>query len=459
MNTEHQISLEVVIQSLLEDKKYTTLKDMLSTMNAADIAAVFDELPEGKLPVLFRLLPKELAADAFVEMHTDLQQLLIHGFSDAELRAVVSEMFVDDTADLVEEMPANVVSRILQQVDPEKRKTINEILKYPEDSAGSIMTTEYVSLRPGMTAGEAVARIRQVGVNKASIDTCFVVDQTRHLTGTVTLRELILAEENAEISQLAEPTVISVQTAEDQETVASMFAKYDLSTIPVVDGENRLVGIVTIDDAVDVLVEEATEDMEKMAAITPSDKPYLKTTVLQLWKSRIPWLMFLMLSATVTGIIINKFENALTAQVALAAFIPMLMGTGGNCGSQSSVTVIRALSLGEIEFSDLPRILWKEIRTAVLCGLALAVVCFLKIWLIDRLLMGNTDITILVNAVVCLAMFATVLASKIIGAIMPVAAVALKLDPAVMASPFITSIVDTLSLLVYFLFATAILRI
>ena len=459
MNMQNKISLESMIESLLESKKYNTLKDVLSTMNAADIAAVFDELPQDTLPRLFRLLPKELAADAFVEMEGDLQQLLIDGFTDAELRQIISEMFVDDAADLVEEMPANVVSRILKQADPEKRRMINQILQYPDDSAGSIMTTEYVSLRPTMTVFEAISRIREIGVNKASIDTCFVVDEKRCLIGTVTLRMLILSPEDAVVSELVEPTVIFVQTSEDQETVASHFAKYDLNALPVVDGENRLVGIVTVDDAVDVLVEEATEDIEKMAAITPSDKPYLKTTVWQLWKSRIPWLLFLMLSATLTGIIINKFEGALAAQVTLTAFIPMLMGTGGNSGSQSSVTVIRALSLGEVSFGDLPQIIWKETRTAVLCGLSLAVACFLKIWLVDKLLLGNPDISVLVNAVVCLAMFATVLAAKIIGAVLPMAAKALKLDPAVMASPFITSIVDALSLLVYFLFATAILGI
>lgn len=459
MDTKRTISMEIMIQTLLEGKKYTTLKDVLSTMNAADIASVFDELPQKALPRIFRLLPKELAADSFVEMETDLQQLLIDSFTDAELRQVIGEMFVDDAADLIEEMPANVVSRILKQTDPEKRRVINQILQYPEDSAGSIMTTEYVSIRPDMLVVDAISRIRKIGVNKASIDTCFAVDEKRHLLGTVTLRDLVLSEDNVLVSNLMEPTVISVQTTEDQESVASQFAKYNLHTVPVVDGENRLVGIVTVDDAVDVLVEEATEDIEKMAAITPSDKPYLKTTVLHLWKSRIPWLLFLMLSATVTGMIINKFESALAAQVALTAFIPMLMGTGGNSGSQSSVTVIRAISLGEIAFSDLPRIVWKEIRIAVLCGLSLAAVCFLKIWLVDRLLLDNPDISIAVNAVVCLAMFVTVLAAKIIGAILPVAAKALKLDPAVMASPFITSIVDALSLLVYFMFATALLRL
>ncbi len=457
--TMENASLEALLQTLLVDKKYTSVKDVVATINPVDLAAIFDRLPEHSLAVLFRLLPKELAAETFVEMHTDLQQMLITGFSDRELRALVQELYVDDAADLVEEMPANVVSRILAQADPDMRRVVNEILKYPEDSAGSIMTTEYVILRPDMTSAEAIGRIRQVGVDKETINTCYITDGKRHILGVVSIRALILAGEDQTVQDIMNPNVISVTTTDDQESVATRLAKYNLTAMPVVDGENRLVGIVTIDDAVDVLVEEATEDMEMMAAITPSDKPYLKTTVWELWWRRIPWLLFLMLSATVTGMIINRFEGALAAQVALTAFIPMLMGTGGNSGSQSSVTVIRAISLGEVHFSDLPRIVWKEIRTAVLCGLALAVVCFLKIWLVDGILMKNEDITVMVNAVVCLAMFVTVLAAKTIGAVLPMVAKALRLDPAVMASPFITSIVDALSLLVYFLFATVLLGI
>ena len=457
--TMENASLEALLQTLLSDKKYTSVKDVVATINPVDLAAIFDRLPEHSLAVLFRLLPKELAAETFVEMHTDLQQMLITGFSDRELRALVQELYVDDAADLVEEMPANVVSRILAQADPDMRRVVNEILKYPEDSAGSIMTTEYVILRPDMTSAEAIGRIRQVGVDKETINTCYITDGKRHILGVVSIRALILAGEDQTVREIMNPNVISVTTTDDQESVATRLAKYNLTAMPVVDGENRLVGIVTIDDAVDVLVEEATEDMEMMAAITPSDKPYLKTTVWELWWRRIPWLLFLMLSATVTGMIINHFEGALAAQVALTAFIPMLMGTGGNSGAQSSVTVIRAISLGEVHFADLPRIVWKEIRTAVLCGLALAVVCFFKIWLVDSVIMKNEDITLMVNAVVCLAMFVTVLAAKTIGAVLPMVAKALRLDPAVMASPFITSIVDALSLLVYFLFATALLGI
>lgn len=452
MKTERTISLEVMIQSLLEDKKYTTLKDVLTTMNAADIAAVFDDLPESARPVLFRLLPKGLAADVFVEMEPDLQEMLITGFSDAELRAVINEMFVDDAADLVEEMPANVVSRILLHTDPEKRRMINEILKYPEDSAGSIMTTEYVSLRPVMTAKEAIARIRKVGVNKASIDTCFVVDETRQLLGTLTLRELILAQEDTAVSELVEPTVISVVTTEDQETVAAEFAKYDLTSIPVVDGENRLVGIVTIDDAVDVLVEEATEDIEKMAAITPSDKPYLKTTVWELWRRRIPWLLLLMISATFTGLIITGFEDALSAVVVLTAYIPMLMDTGGNSGSQASVSVIRGLSLGDVEFRDILRVLWKEFRVSLLCGMTLAAVGFLKFLILDR-------VGLSVALVVSLTLLLTVVVAKIVGCTLPLLAKKIGFDPAVCASPFITTIVDAISLLIYFGMAMVLLGI
>lgn len=452
MKYERMISLEVMIQSLLEDKKYTTLKDVLTTMNAADIAAVSEDLPKSALPRLFRLLPKELAADAFVEMHADLQQLLIDGFSDAELRAVISEMFVDDAADLVEEMPANVVSRILLQADPEKRRMINEILQYPEDSAGSIMTTEYVSLRPGMTVREALERIRRIGVNKASIDTCFVVDDKRRLIGSVTLRELILTEEQTTVSDLVESSVIYVTTTEDQESVAAQFAKYDLTAIPVVDGEERLVGIVTVDDAVDVLVEEATEDMEKMAAITPSDKPYLKTTVWQLWYRRIPWLLLLMISATFTGMIITGFEDALAAVVVLTAYIPMLMDTGGNCGSQASVSVIRSLSLGDVEFRDVLKVLWKEFRVSLLCGLTLAAVGFLKFMLLDRVGLN-------VAAVVSLTLLLTVVVAKVVGCTLPLLAKRIGFDPAVCASPFITTIVDAISLLIYFGIAMVLLGI
>ena len=453
--------LERAILSMVEDKKYATLRDILVTMNPADIAGIFNsmELEDKRIPLMFRLLPKELAAETFVEMEPEDQELLIRGFSDNELKEVLDELYVDDAVDIIEEMPANVVRRILSQADPEMRQSINQILRYPENSAGAWMTTEYVSLRPSMTVEEAILRIRRQGVDKETIYTCYVT-KDRKLLGIVTVKDLLLAEDDEMlISDLMVTDLISVTTHTDQEEVARIFSKYDFIALPVVDTESRMVGIVTVDDAIDVMEEEATEDIELMGGMLPSEDTYLRSTVWELFKNRIPWLLFLMLSATFTGMIINRFEGALAAQVALTAFIPMLMGTGGNSGSQSSVTIIRALSLDEVKFADLPRVVWKEIRTAVLCGLALAIVCFVKIWLVDRLLFGNPDITLMVDAVVCLAMFVTVLLAKTVGAVLPMVAKVLKLDPAVMASPFITSIVDALSLLVYFLFATILLGI
>ena len=451
--------LEKAILTMVEDKKYATLRDILVTVNPADIAGIFNSLDDKRIPLMFRLLPKELAAETFVEMEPEDQELLIQGFSDNELKEVLGELYVDDAVDIIEEMPANVVRRILSQADPEMRQSINQILRYPENSAGAWMTTEYVSLRPNMTVEEAILRIRRQGVDKETIYTCYVT-KDRTLLGIVTVKDLLLAEDDEMlISDLMETDLISVTTHTDQEEVARIFSKYDFIALPVVDMENRLVGIVTVDDAIDVMEEEATEDIELMGGMLPSENTYLRSSVWELFKNRIPWLLFLMLSATFTGMIINSFEGALAAQVALTAFIPMLMGTGGNSGSQSSVTIIRALSLDEVEFSDLPRVVWKEIRTAVLCGLALAVVCFIKIWLVDRLLFNNPDISLMVDAVVCLAMFVTVLLAKTVGAVLPMVAKVLKLDPAVMASPFITSIVDALSLLVYFLFATMLLGI
>ena len=452
--------LEKALVSMLEDKKYATLRDILVTMNPSDVAGLFSDLEEKQIPLLFRLLPKEQAAETFVEMEPDAQALLIRGFSDNELKEVVSELYVDDAADLVEEMPANVVRRILAQADPEMRSSINQILRYPENSAGSIMTTEYVSLRPGMTVGEAILRIRRQGVDKETIYTCYVIAKDRTLMGIVTVKDLLLAEDDdTPIQDLMITNLISVTTQTDQEEVARMFSKYNFLALPVVDGENRMVGIVTFDDAMDVMEDEATEDMEIMAAMTPSEKSYLKSSPIDLFRNRIPWLMLMMVSATFTGLIMTAFEDALAAQIALSAFIPMLMGTGGNSGSQSSVTVIRGLSLGELSFGDIGQILWKEIRTAVLCGISLAVVCFAKIWLVDHLMMGNENITLLVDLVVCLAMCVTVVLAKIVGCMLPMAAKAVKLDPAVMASPFITTIVDALSLLVYFLFAKTLLHL
>ena len=456
---EHSVTVENTLQTLLNDKKYSTIRDILITMNPADIAAVFSGVEQEKLPLLFRLLPKQLAAESFVEMESEEQEALIKGISDKELRQVIDELYVDDAVDIVEEMPANVVQRILAQADPEMRKEINEILQYPEDSAGSVMTTEYVKLSPGMTVGDAILRIRRTGVDKETIYTCYVLEN-RLLVGTVSVKSLLLAPSDLQlIDSIMETNIVTVTTHTDQEEVARMMSKYNLLAIPVVDRDNRMVGIVTFDDAMDVVEEETTEDMEIMAGMTPSDKTYLRSTPFDLFRHRIPWLALLMVSATFTGLIISNFEHKLAALVALTAFIPMLMDTGGNSGSQSSVTVIRALSLGELEFKDLGRVIWKEIRTAVMCGLVLSVLCVGKIMLVDRLILQTPGVDFTVAVVVGLTLAVTVLCAKIVGCTLPMLAKKLGFDPAVMASPFITTIVDALSLLVYFGFATFILHL
>ena len=447
---EPAVLFRETLVSLLEEKKYPTLRDVLVTLNPADIAALFEELPADRLPLLFRLLPKELAAETFVEMEPDEQELLIRGFSNNELKEVIDELYLDDAVDIVEEMPANVVKRILRSADPDTRKMINEILKYPEDSAGSIMTIEYVRLRRQFTVEQAIKHIRRTGIDKETIYTCYVTDDNRRLLGFVSVKTLLLSDEEASIEDVMETNVIYVYTTEDRETVANLFHKYNFIALPVVDEEQRLVGIVTVDDAFDVMQEEYTEDIEKMAAITPSGKPYLKTSVFALWKARIPWLLLLMISATFTGMIITAFEQALAAQVTLAAFIPMLMDTGGNCGSQSSATVIRGLSLDEIEFSDLLRVQWKEIRVAVLCGVTLAAASFAKLLLFDK-------VTLAVALVVCVTLAATVLCAKVVGCTLPILSMKVGFDPAVMSSPFITTIVDAISLMLYFSVATAVL--
>ena len=437
--------------TLLQEKKYPTIKEILETMNPADIASAFEEMDESRLPVLFRLIPKETAAETFVEMESDRQELLIRGFSDSELREVLDELYVDDAVDIVEEMPANVVKRILAQADPDLRKDINEILRYPENSAGSIMTVEYVTLRPEMTVKEAILRIRRTGIDKETIYTCYVTS-FRKLIGFVTVKDLLLAQdEDTLIKEMMDQNVIFANTHDDREEVVQKLSKYNFIALPVVDSDLRLVGIVTFDDAMDVMEDEATEDIEIMAGMTPSDKTYLKSNVFDLFRHRIPWLLLLMVSATFTGIIMTKFENALAAQVVLAAFIPMLMDTGGNSGSQSSVTIIRALSLGELEFGNLIGVIWKELRTAILCGSALAVACFAKIMLVDRLIMHNPNVTLLVAFTVCITMVLTVMVAKVIGCTLPMIAKKLGFDPAVMASPFITTMVDAISLMVYFL--------
>ena len=440
------------ILALLDEKKYSELKNLLSEMNEADIAAVLKELPQEKLPLLYRILPKELAAEVFVNMDSDAQEFLIRAFSDNELREVLDELYVDDAVDIIEEMPATVVKRILMHTDPEVRKSINEILQYPEDSAGSIMTIEYVDLKKYMTVEDAFTRIRRTGVDKETIYICYVTDENRKLLGIVTVKDLLLSEKNAKIFEIMDTNIISANTLEDKEIVAEKFRKYDLLALPVVDQENRLVGIVTIDDAMDVLQDENTEDIEKMAAITPTDKPYLKMSVFETWKKRFPWLLLLMVSATFTGKIITHFEDALQSYVVLTAFIPMLMDTGGNCGGQSSVTIIRGLSLGDITFRDTFRVIWKEFRVAFLCGVTLALVNFGKMLLIDR-------VGVMVAAVVCVTMVLTIILAKFIGYTLPILAKRLHFDPAVMASPFITTIVDALSLLIYFRVASMILGI
>ena len=452
--------VEKALVKMLEDKKYVTLRDILLTMYPSDIAAIFSNLEEKQIPLMFRLLSKEQAAETFVEMEPDAQELLIKGFSDNELKEVLDELYVDDAADIVEEMPANVVKRILDHADPEMRKSINQILRYPEDSAGSIMTTEYVSLRPNMTVEEAILSIRRQGVDKETIYTCYVTASDRTLLGLVSVKDLLLAsDDEMKLKDMMLTNIISVTTHTDQENVARTLSKYNFLALPVVDTENRMVGIVTFDDAMDVLIEEATEDMERMSGMLPSEKPYLKSSPLDLFKNRFPWLTLLMVSSTFTGLIITSFEDALASVVALTAFIPMLMGTGGNSGSQSSVTVIRSLSLGELKFRDIGSVLLKELSTSLMCGIALGIVCFGKIWLIDHLLFANPDITLMVDLVVSLALVLTVVIAKIVGGLLPLAAKALGADPAVMASPFITTIVDAVSLLVYFMFAKMLLGV
>ncbi len=446
------------IEEYIARKRYADLRDLLLPMEAADIATLCGELDE-KVALVFRLLPKEQAAEVFVELDSDQQELLIQGFSNTELKEVLDELYLDDTVDIVEEMPANVVKRILKHSDPEMRKSINEILKYPDDSTGSIMTTEFVDLKEDMTVEAALKRIRRTGPDKETINVCYVIDEGRHLIGLLSIRTLLLADDDDIIGDIMERNFISVQTLDDQESTARALSKYDFLALPVVDTENRLVGIVTVDDAMDVLQEEVTEDIEKMAAILPSDKPYLKTGPLETWKARTPWLLVLMLSATFTGIILTHFESALASCAILTSFIPMLSGTGGNSGTQASTAVIRALSLGEVRFSDLVRVLWKEFRVSICCGLCLAAANFIKMMLVDRWLLHNPTVTPTVALVVCATLIGTVMVAKLVGCSLPILAEKVGFDPAVMASPFISTIVDSLSLLIYFQFASLILGV
>jgi magnesium transporter len=455
--SETSIKIDHIIDELLEEKKFATIKDILSTINASEVIVLFEHIDKKEVPVIFRLLPKDTAAEAFMEMDHDFQELLIKSFSDSELKAVLDELYANDTADIIEEMPANVVERILNQVDPAIRKDINQLLQYPENSAGSIMTTEYVSLRLGMTVGEAINHIRNTGIDKKSFYACYVT-KNRKLIGRISVKDLLLAKDDSVIiDDLMKTNVISVNTLDDKEEVAKLLSQYNYYALPVVDRDGRMVGIISFDDALDVMEDEATEDIEIMGGMTPSEKTYLRSSPLDLFRHRIGWLLLLMVSATFTGLIITNFENALAVQVVLAAFIPMLMDTGGNSGSQSSVTIIRALSLGEIEFRDIPKIVFKEFFTAFLCGLVLSCACFAKLMVIDRIILGNESVTLLVALTVCVTMWATVIIAKLIGCSLPLCAKKLGFDPAVMASPFITTIVDAVSLLVYFGIAKALL--
>ena len=450
---------EELLMQLVEQRQYRRLREELAQMNEVDIAEFLDELDVEQEILVFRLLPKDMAAEVFTYLeNADDQEKLIGALSDRELREVLDELYLDDTVDLIEDMPANVVSRILRNTDASTRSQINQLLNYPKDSAGSIMTTEFVDLHPDATVEQSFARIRKVGLDKETVYTCYVT-QNRVLLGVVTVRRMLLSAYETRIGDIMETNVLSVNTHEDKEDVAQLFSKYDLSAIPVVDGEDRLVGIITFDDAMDVIEEETTEDFEKMAAILPSDKPYLKTGVFETWRSRIPWLLLLMLSATFSGMIITHFESVLASCVVLTSFITMLSGTGGNSGSQSSVAVIRALSLGEVEFSDMFAVVWKELRVALLCGVCLGAANFVKMMLVDRLLMNNPEVTVPVALVVCCTLVLTVLCAKIVGCTLPMAAEKLGIDPAVMAAPFITTIVDALSLLIYFAIASQVLGI
>ncbi len=453
--------MQETVLNYIGEKKFSRLRELLAEMNPADIAVILDEVNENDLPIVFRILPKELAAEVFAYIESDMQQFLIEKFSDKELKAVLDELFLDDTVDIIEEMPTNVTKRILKQTDAATRKLINQLLAYPEDSAGSIMTPEYIDLKKDMTVEEAFDKIRSVGLETETIYTCYVIDRSRHLLGIVTVKDLLLSPKDCIIADIMEENIIFANTLDDREDVVSQFDKYDFLALPVVDKENRLVGIVTVDDAIDVLQEEATEDIEKMAAILPTDKPYFKISIFDTFKSRIPWLLLLMISATFTGAIITSFEAKLTVLPALITFIPMLMNTAGNGGSQSSVTVIRALSLGDVEFKDILKVIWKETRVAFICSLVLAVVNFIKMYLVDYLLLHTFDTghQIMEIVVVCLTLFATVIIAKIVGCILPLIAKKIGFDPTVMASPFITTIVDTISLAVYFNVAIFLLKI
>ncbi len=439
--------------ALLEGKDYRKLKAALADANEVDVAEFLAEQGNEQKVLIFRmLLPKELASDVFANLEPEDQEIIIAAATDREVTDLLEDLYVDDAVDMLEELPASVVKRVLKAARPETRKVINQFLNYPENSVGSIMTAELIDLKKHMTVREAIARIRAEGEDSESIYTCYVTDSRRMLEGVVTLRELLLAQDDTPVSELMETGLITAATTEDQEEAVQRMMKYDFISLPVVDNEGRLVGIVTVDDAMDVMEEEATEDIEKMAAIVPTDKSYFQTGVVETWLHRIPWLLLLMISATFTGTILGIFENALAANAVLTLFIPMLMDTGGNSGGQSSVTLIRAMSLGDVEFRDLPKVIWKEFRVALMCAATLSVVVFAKVMLIDRK-------GLLVAVVVALSILLTIVIAKLVGCTLPMLAKRLGFDPAVMASPFITTVVDALSLLVYFAVARQILHV
>ena len=438
------------IRDLLGKGQYTRLRQTIKELNDADIADYLEEMEEEEVIKIFRILPKDKAADVFSYLEIDQQQSVITSLSDKDAGRIIDNMMSDDAKELMEEMPANVVKRLIANTSADTRKAINHLMRYPEDSAGSIMTVEYVDLKEHQTVSQAIDRIRKVGVDSETINICYVLDNKRTLVGTVALRYLLLSAPNAVIGDIMHKNVVSLHTLMDQEEVARQFKKYEFTAMPVVDNEDRLVGIITVDDVVDILEEETTEDIEKMAALMPSDKPYLKMTVFDAYKKRIPWLLLLMISATFTGRIITSFEDALKQYVSLTAFIPMLMDTGGNAGGQASAIIIRGISLDEIEFSDWFTVVWKEIRTAVLCGLTLALCNFAKLLWFDQ-------VGVQVAFVVCITLLMAIIVAKVVGATLPMLAKKIGMDPAVMASPFITTIVDAISLLIYFRVATLVL--
>ena len=453
---DENINYKELLLEMLEKKEYTKLRQTAAEMQTADIAAIMDEMEDEDSLKMFRLFPKDMAADVFADLEPDDQQYIIQSLSHKEASTIIDNLMSDDAADLLEdmleEMPANVVKKILANARPDTRADINLLLQYPEDSAGSIMTVEYVDLRENMTVADAIERIRKVGLDSETVNTCYVLVEQPVLVGTVALRYLVILDPDDIIGEVMNDNIISVNTLTDQEETARAFQKYDFTAMPVVDKENRMVGIITIDDVVDILEEEATEDIEKMAAILPTDKPYFKTGVVETYKKRMPWLLFLMISATFTGAIITSYEAALASYVILTAYIPMLMDTGGNAGSQASVSIIRGLSLNEIEFKELPIALWKEIRVAFLCGLTLACTNFVKLMLLDKL-------PLLIALIICLTLVITVTFAKMMGCVLPMVAQRIGFDPAVMASPLITTIVDAVSLTIYFTIATRALHI